>query len=77
MGHQDCYERLLLDVIKGNQALFVRKDEIEASWEWIDSITKLWNSEDIPMDEYSSGSWGPSSSELMLSRENKKWIDKN
>ena len=74
MGHQDCYERLLLDVIKGNQALFVRKDEIEASWEWIDSITKLWNSEDIPMDEYSSGSWGPSSSELMLSKENKKWI---
>tara|TARA_B100001939_G_scaffold319087_1_gene307000 strand:+ start:431 stop:1888 length:1458 start_codon:yes stop_codon:yes gene_type:complete len=77
MGHQDCYERLLLDVIKGNQALFVRKDEIEASWEWIDSITKLWSSEAIPMDEYSAGSWGPSSSELMLSKENKKWIDKN
>ena len=77
LGHQDCYERLLLDVIKGNQALFVRKDEIEASWKWIDAIVKLWESEDVPMEEYISGTWGPSSSEIMLSKENRKWANKN
>ena len=77
LGHQDCYERLLLDIIKGNQALFVRKDEIEASWKWIDAIVKLWESEDVPMEEYISGTWGPSSSEIMLSKENRKWANKN
>ena len=77
LGHQDCYERLLLDVIKGNQALFVRKDEIEASWKWIDAIVKLWESEDVPMEVYISGTWGPSSSEIMLSKENRKWANKN
>ena len=60
LGHQDCYERLLLDVIRGNPSLFVRRDEIEASWKWIDNIINLWNSEDVPMEEYISGGWGPS-----------------
>ena len=50
---------------------------IEASWKWIDAIVKLWESEDVPMEEYISGTWGPSSSEIMLSKENRKWANKN
>ena len=73
IGHQDCYERLLLDVIKGNPSLFVRRDEIEASWKWIDNIINLWESEDVPMEEYISGGWGPSNADLLLKREFRAW----
>ena len=77
IGHQDCYERLLLDVIKGNTALFVRRDEVEASWSWIDNIINLWKSEDVPMEDYISGSWGPSNSDLLLKREYRSWKNGN
>ena len=73
LGHQDCYERLLLDVIRGNPSLFVRRDEIEASWKWIDNIINLWNSEDVPMEEYISGGWGPSNADLLLQRDFRSW----
>ena len=73
IGHQDCYERLLLDVIKGNPALFVRRDEVEASWKWIDNIINLWSSENIPMEDYISGGWGPSNSDLLLKRDYRSW----
>ncbi|MDC0547044.1 glucose-6-phosphate dehydrogenase [Gammaproteobacteria bacterium] len=73
IGHQDCYERLLLDVIKGNPSLFVRRDEIEASWKWIDNIISLWKSEDVPMEEYISGGWGPSNADLLIKRDFRTW----
>ena len=73
IGNQDCYERLLLDVIKGNPALFVRRDEIEASWAWIDNIINLWSSENVPMEDYISGGWGPSNSDLLLKRDYRSW----
>lgn len=73
IGHQDCYERLLLDVIKGNPALFVRKDEVDASWQWIDNIINLWESQDVPMEEYNSGTWGPVNSDLLLKRDFRTW----
>ena len=73
IGHQDCYERLLLDVIKGNPALFVRRDEVEASWAWIDNIINLWSSENVPMEDYISGGWGPSNSDLLLKRDYRAW----
>ena len=73
LGHQDCYERLLLDVIRGNPSLFVRRDEIEASWKWIDNIINLWKSQDVPMEEYISGGWGPSNADLLLKRDFRSW----
>jgi glucose-6-phosphate 1-dehydrogenase len=73
LGHQDCYERLLLDVIRGNPSLFVRRDEIEASWQWIDNIINLWKSEDTPMEEYISGGWGPSNADLLLKKDFRSW----
>lgn len=55
----EAYERLLIDVIRGNQTLFMRKDEVEASWEWIDSINKSWAKAKLKNNLYSSGSDGP------------------
>ena len=55
----DAYERLLMDVIRGNQTLFMRRDEVKASWEWIESITKNWKKEKIPNILYEAGKWGP------------------
>ena len=55
----DAYERLLIDVIRGNQTLFMRKDEVEASWKWIDSINESWAKAKLKNQFYSSGSNGP------------------
>lgn len=64
----DAYERLLLDVIRGNLSLFVRRDEQEAAWRWVEPLLNHWqNTPALPMS-YQAGSWGPSASSAMLSR---------
>ncbi len=65
----DAYERLLMDVIRGNQTLFMRYDELAAAWEWIESITKHWQKV-TPMKLYESGTWGPGDEIL---DENTQW----
>lgn len=54
----DAYERLIIDVLRGNQTLFMRYDELEAAWKWIESINKNWKSK-AKLVLYESGSWGP------------------
>jgi glucose-6-phosphate 1-dehydrogenase len=54
-----AYERLLLDALNGNPALFVRNDEVEAAWTWIDSVAEAWRAGDAPLLPYLAGSWGP------------------
>lgn len=54
-----AYERLLLDALNGNPALFVRSDEVEAAWTWIDSIVAAWAKADTPVMSYPAGAWGP------------------
>ncbi len=61
----EAYERLLIDVIRGNQTLFMRKDEVEASWVWIDSISKSWEINNTPNKFYKAGSNGPGESILI------------
>ena len=55
----DAYERLLTDVVKGNLTLFMRRDELDAAWAWIDPIREAWASSDEPPKSYTAGSWGP------------------
>lgn len=55
----DAYERLITDVIRGNQTLFMRFDELSAAWRWTESIIKHWEQKNIPNVLYASGSWGP------------------
>ncbi|MDA8157412.1 MAG: glucose-6-phosphate dehydrogenase [Actinomycetota bacterium] len=72
---QPPYERLLLDVIRGDQSLFVRQDSVEAMWDVVDPIIKTW--EETPPDDfpnYKAGSWGPQAAMELLARDNRKWI---
>lgn len=55
----DAYERLLIDVIRGNQTLFMRQDELQAAWEWTESITENWKATNQPNILYEAGTWGP------------------
>ncbi|MGH8033369.1 MAG: glucose-6-phosphate dehydrogenase [Luteimonas sp.] len=54
-----AYERLMVDALKGDQTLFVRDDEVEAAWKWIDSISAAWTDDKTPAQNYPAGSWGP------------------
>ncbi|MBB5073466.1 glucose-6-phosphate 1-dehydrogenase [Bartonella callosciuri] len=69
----DAYERLLMDVIRGNQTLFMRRDEVEAAWRWIDPILEGWKTIKQPVHGYSAGSWGPSASTLLMERDGRIW----
>jgi glucose-6-phosphate 1-dehydrogenase len=54
-----AYERLFLDAMHGSHALFVRNDEVEAAWAWIDSVVDGWKRGDVPLEYYPAGTWGP------------------
>ncbi|WP_062206862.1 glucose-6-phosphate dehydrogenase [Aureimonas sp. AU12] len=69
----DAYERLLMDVIRGNQSLFMRRDEVEAAWEWVDPILKAWEQMSVKPQGYTSGTWGPSSSIALIERDGRTW----
>ena len=68
-----AYERLLLDLVDGDPTLFVRRDEVEAQWKWIDAIRKLWSEETMTPRSYGSGSWGPSASVALTERDGVSW----
>ena len=70
-----AYERLLLDLIEGDQTLFVRRDEVEAQWEWIDAIRAQWGENEIVPKPYSAGSWGPSAAIALAERDGVSWHD--
>jgi glucose-6-phosphate 1-dehydrogenase len=54
-----AYERLLLDALQGEPTLFLRADEIEASWRYADELRRAWEEHDVPLREYAAGTWGP------------------
>lgn len=72
----DAYERLILESIKGKQSLFVRKDEVEESWKWIDSIIKTWNKENIPLKKYYAGTWGPNDANILINKNGHYWYNR-
>ncbi|MDE2198964.1 MAG: glucose-6-phosphate dehydrogenase [Rhodospirillales bacterium] len=69
----DAYERLLMDVVRGNQTLFMRRDEVEAAWRWIDPILQSWAASGEPPRPYTSGTWGPSSAIALIERAGRTW----
>ncbi len=71
----DAYERLLMDTVKGNLTLFMRRDELDAAWAWIDPIRAGWQQYDEGPKIYIAGTWGPASSSAMLSRDGFAWHD--
>jgi len=68
-----AYERLLLDALDGDQTLFVRRDEVEAAWSWIDSIHGSWAATGAAPKPYAGGSWGPSASIALTERFGNSW----
>ncbi|WP_174293027.1 glucose-6-phosphate dehydrogenase [Sphingomonas bacterium] len=70
-----AYERLLLDLIEGDQTLFVRRDEVEAQWRFVDAIREGWKANDTKPRSYPSGSWGPSAAVALTERDGVTWQD--
>jgi glucose-6-phosphate 1-dehydrogenase len=68
-----AYERMLLDVLRNNSALFVRRDEVEAAWKWIDGIIDGWKSTGYAVKPYTAGSWGPSAAIALTERNGHSW----
>ncbi len=69
----DAYERLILETLIGNQSLFIRRDEVERSWQWIDSIHEAWETSDEAPKPYPAGTWGPVASVALLARDGREW----
>jgi glucose-6-phosphate 1-dehydrogenase len=68
-----AYERLLIDLLRGDQTLFVRRDEVEAQWHWIDAIRAAWAREGMAPRTYTAGSWGPSAGVALAERDGRSW----
>jgi glucose-6-phosphate 1-dehydrogenase len=70
----EAYERLLLDVIKGDASLFTRSDAIELSWQLIDPILEGWESKHAPpLNFYESGTWGPTEADALIAHDGYRW----
>lgn len=71
----DAYERLLMDVVRGNQALFMRRDEVEEAWGWIDPVLDAWSASSELPKQYTAGTWGPSSAVALIERDGRTWYE--
>jgi glucose-6-phosphate 1-dehydrogenase len=69
----DAYERLLMDVIRCNQTLFMRRDEVEAAWHWVDPILTAWEETRQPCHGYTAGTWGPTKAVALIERDGRTW----
>ncbi len=73
LRYPDAYERLLMEVLRGNPALFMRRDEVEAAWRWIDGIIEGWHETKMPVQSYVAGTRGPTDAMLLLDRDGRAW----
>jgi glucose-6-phosphate 1-dehydrogenase len=69
----DAYERLLMDVIRGKLTLFMRRDELDAAWRWIEPVLDGWAQEGGAPRPYTAGTWGPAASSALLARDGLEW----
>ncbi len=69
----DAYERLIMDVIRGNQTLFMRGDEVEAAWQWTDPLIQGWEARNDVPKHYDAGSSGPEDAMMLMHRDGRKW----
>ena len=71
----EAYERLLMDVVRGSQTLFMRRDELEAARSWIDPIREAWDRSSEAPQSYVAGTWGPSGSIALIERDGRTWYE--
>ncbi len=70
----EAYERLLIDVVRGRLTHFMRRDELEAAWEWVEPIVNGWEELGEKPRPYAAGTWGPPESFALLARDGYSWI---
>jgi glucose-6-phosphate 1-dehydrogenase len=73
--YPDAYERLLMDVVRGNATLFMRRDEVEAAWRWVEPILATWQGADDLPRPYIAGSWGPTAAIALIERDGRTWFE--
>ena len=72
---RSAYERLYLDALENNGTLFVRRDETEAAWHWVDAILAGWHATGMAPRPYQAGTWGPPASIGLIERHGHSWRD--
>ena len=70
-----AYERLLMDVIRGNATLFMHRDEVEAAWKWVEPIHDAWDERGDRPRMYTAGTWGPTESLKLIVRDDREWFE--
>jgi glucose-6-phosphate 1-dehydrogenase len=73
----DAYERLIMDVVRGQLTLFMRRDELDAAWQWLEPILKEWESSSQLPRPYAAGTWGPTASSTLIAREGNAWREES
>lgn len=76
-GHRPplAYERLLMDVIRGNATLFMHRDEVEQAWRWVEPILDGWGQRGDRPRIYTAGTWGPTEAIALMVRDNREWYE--
>jgi glucose-6-phosphate 1-dehydrogenase len=63
-----------VEVLRGNTALFMRRDEVEAAWQWVDGIIAGWEAAAQKTENYVAGTWGPTGASVLLDRDGHSWL---
>jgi len=71
----EAYERLILDSVRGNSTLFMRGDEVEAAWKWIEPIMEGWRRSQMALSLYPAGTMGSSAATALIAKDNRTWHD--
>ena len=71
----EAYERLLMDVVRGNQTLFMRRDEVAAAWRFVDPILDYWRESQDEPKPYTSCTWGPTAAIALIERDHRTWYE--
>jgi glucose-6-phosphate 1-dehydrogenase len=70
---RNAYKRLLLDALRGDPTLFIHRDEIDASWRWLDPILNAWKTSDNKPCQYAAGTWGPNEADELIAKDGYQW----
>ena len=73
LRYPDAYERLLMDIVRGNLSLFMRREEVEAAWRWVDGLIDAWDASGYEPEAYPAGTDGPLAAAMMLDRDGRSW----
>ena len=73
----EAYERLLIDVLKGRLTHFMRRDELEAAWAWVDPIIHAWREVRSAPKPYAAGTWGPAAASALIAADGLAWHEES